>query len=232
MKETGWIIGVTCLLLSGCTEFFTKDISETEIQINSPADSLYTSQDEVTFWWETNSDIEKYRLQVVSPGFDNPSLIFDTLFSDHILFLTTDEGRYLWRLRGENEGSQSEYQTRSFVIDKTPPLVPTLTYPGDNQVLGASSDDLKLQWQSQDPPINDVSFALRDSVYLFEEKSGNVSLLKGYQDTSQGNNELSIGAAIPTISAGDTLSFQWQVRSIDEAGNRTESGMKSFRVTQ
>lgn len=102
-----------------CTEFLSPQVSDHSLVINSPSDSLITNQELITFWWEEDSDAEAYRLQVISPDFSNPQYVFDTLVLDTQVQKSFPDNSYSWRIRIENEGSQSDWQERSFTIDST-----------------------------------------------------------------------------------------------------------------
>lgn len=110
-----------CLLIGGisCTEFLSPQVSDHVLVINSPTDSLTTNQELITFWWEEDSDAEAYRLQVISPNFDNPQYVFDTVLGSTQLQKSFPDNTYSWRIRIENEGSMSDWQKRSFTVDST-----------------------------------------------------------------------------------------------------------------
>lgn len=158
-------IAVLCLC-NACSEVISPNVKEEKLVLNSPKDSLFTQQNKITFWWETNLKAENFHIQIASPNMDNPLNIWDTLTLGNTYIHTFEEGLYEWRIRIENNGSESEYQKRSFVIDNTPPLTPAAISPLDSTYLDASSK-LVLTWESLDYPIQNVSFPTKDSVYLY-----------------------------------------------------------------
>ncbi|MEL6252626.1 MAG: hypothetical protein AAFR87_11495 [Bacteroidota bacterium] len=214
------------LLLTGfysCTEFLSPDVEEESIEIISPIDSLYVSDSAVSFWWEENEDAENYRFQLVSPDFDNPSLIFDTLMLDRLIGLSLDEGSYLWRVRIENEGSESMYQTRSFVLDNTAPNIPEPISPISGGVLDINTQ--LLSWQSADSPINGEIYRVKDSAFIFS--SGPTPALLG-SALIDFESEKKWDISDLSLEAGK--SYSWKIVSIDRAGNRRESGSFSFTL--
>ena len=101
------IIGVhllgTLLGLSGCDDFIAEDISEAQIMLNAPVNGASATQNEVTFWWEPLEVNTSYRLQVVTPSFEEAaSLILDTLVTTHQVRTTLESGTYAWRVGAEN----------------------------------------------------------------------------------------------------------------------------------
>lgn len=117
-----YILAILIVLLtfSSCRDIFEKDISNTSISIQSPPDNYISQNYQVVFMWNATKDIQKYRIQIVTPSFDSiQRIIVDTLTANISLTLTLFPGRYQWRLRGENNSSSTSYQTRNLTIDTT-----------------------------------------------------------------------------------------------------------------
>lgn len=102
-----------------CTEFLAPQATEEVLILNSPLDSLTTNQEIITFWWEENDKAEAYRVQVISPDFNNPLYLFDTLVQHTQFQKSFPDNNYSWRIRIENADSESSWQSRSFTIDST-----------------------------------------------------------------------------------------------------------------
>ena len=159
--------GIAILLFcNACSEFISPDVKDEILVINSPKDSLFTRQNEITFWWEDHIKAENYHIQIASPDIASPLAIKDTITLENTYLHTFEEGRYEWRVRMENNGSESAYQIRTFVIDNTSPITPEALNPLDSTYVNATSS-LTLTWESLDYPIQDVSFPTKDSVYLY-----------------------------------------------------------------
>ncbi|MEM6801469.1 MAG: hypothetical protein AAF696_08695 [Bacteroidota bacterium] len=108
-----------CLSIHGCSEFLVPELDEASLTINSPKDSLISKEGNISFWWEFHPDADIYQLQVVSPDFDNPSFLFDTLLAQNTFQKKFIDANYLWRIRMQNEASSSPWQQRSFSVDST-----------------------------------------------------------------------------------------------------------------
>lgn len=104
---------------SACTEFLVPELDEASLIVNSPKDSLISKEGNITFWWEGNPDADSYQLQIVSPDFDNPVFLFDTLLEHNIVQKQLLDANYLWRIRMQNEASVSPWQQSSFTVDST-----------------------------------------------------------------------------------------------------------------
>lgn len=105
-------------LLFGCSAFIVKDISNESIKILAPPDSFHSGSSTVTLWWEELDGAEKYDIQIVSPSFIYiVNLIADSTTSNDKFSVDLAPGQYQWRVRGVNNGWESEYSTRTFFID-------------------------------------------------------------------------------------------------------------------
>ncbi|MEL6697768.1 MAG: hypothetical protein AAFP89_16110 [Bacteroidota bacterium] len=215
----------------GCIEFISVDISQVEVPILAPKDSLYIAENQITFWWEENVDAESYGFQLASPGFDNPLSVVDTSLVGNLHELTLGEGRYAWRVRIENESSTSAFISRKIFIDQTPPTQPILLFPLNDQLLSLASDDLTLQWTSQDVPLDGVVFPVVDSVFLYLNSTTRDNLLQVWELPSLGTSSLPIKMLLETLpNLKDTSNYVWQILSKDQAGNRTQITEGKFRL--
>lgn len=105
------------ILLTGCKEFIEPSIEKRNVVLLAPANGAESSLYSQTFWWEPVEDALKYRLQVVSPNFDQTvRLILDTLIKTNKFNYTLDPGSYEWRVSAENGSSQTRYFKSSFFI--------------------------------------------------------------------------------------------------------------------
>lgn len=115
---------VLSLIVTGCEDFIEKDISKKNLTILAPADGLRTNSLAITFWWEDLDGAEEYKLQLVSPSFaSTQQLLLDTVVAiNRFDFQLSNPGIFQWRIKAMNNGSETGYQIRSFVIDSTTDL--------------------------------------------------------------------------------------------------------------
>lgn len=120
-KSSLILIGIS---LWSCSEFFVPNISDQTPVLIIPTDNDTILNNAIHFKWEEMEGAESYRLQVVSPSFDQISTYpLDSLVSGTEFFFTLDPGVYQYRIRGENSAYQSLYsEIRTFVIDSTSDL--------------------------------------------------------------------------------------------------------------
>lgn len=110
----------TSILLFSCEDFIERDLGGKTITIYAPANNAITSNYTQSFWWESLKGAERYKLQIVKPSFGAvQQLIVDTIIRTNQFVYTLQPGVYQWRLRGENNSSQSDYVTYNLTIDSS-----------------------------------------------------------------------------------------------------------------
>jgi hypothetical protein len=113
-------IGMIFLLLlsiTGCKEFIEPSIHDKPVVLLAPSNGTEGTIYAQSFWWEEVEDALKYRLQVVTPDFNNTArLVLDTLVNTNKFNFTLDPGNYQWRVRAENGSSQTRYATATFTV--------------------------------------------------------------------------------------------------------------------
>ena len=120
MKVARIITGMSLLILffvMGCRDVFEKDISEKEVELVAPADSVETTRSTLTFVWEERDGATGYRLVVVSPSFDRIELyVLDSLVEGNQYSYTLEPGRYEWGVRPENSAYEGIYRWRVLTV--------------------------------------------------------------------------------------------------------------------
>ena len=120
MKVAKIITGMSLLILflvMGCRDVFEKDISEKEVELIAPADSVETTHATLTFVWEERDGATGYRLVVVSPSFDRIELyVLDTLVEGNQYTYTLEPGRDEWGVRPENSAYEGIYRWRVLTV--------------------------------------------------------------------------------------------------------------------
>lgn len=215
-----YLIILPLILLGACKQ--ASDLSAVSLLIYSPvSDSLHTSETMIRFWWEPDKNAEQYSFATASPNFDSPVTTFDTLTDAFLLDIDMAEGIYHWRVRAENEETNSEYQTGILILDHTPPTL-TLITPEDLTAFGPS-DDITLNWESEDSPIDNFKRGVTDSVF--------VSYLDGMTWTPSASFSRESGARSVSLPSGlDLGEYRWEVISFDAVLNRQSSEVRYFTI--
>lgn len=227
MHRRYWIGLGLLLLVLGCREIISPDVSGVNLTVNSPADSLYTAEQTLSFWWEADADAEQYQLRITKGTNGNVFLLVDTMMlGNETSYSFADEGLYEWEIRVVNAGSESPWQPYSFAIDRSAPeKASALTFDGDT--LSTSGTGI-LRWESSDVPLDNLLFPTRDSLLLYRRNdSTEVGARLFFDETAPREQAISSSSPNPINGVGE---YFWQVVTFDRAGNRKTSDLFQFEI--
>ncbi len=178
----------------------TNDMTNITVALMSPADSTYSANLSQTFTWASVSNATQYKIDVLnsSGGTLTSSVTTGTSFA----YTFSQEGTYTWKVRAENQFTNSAYSSRILLIDQTVPSAPVLLLPVNNATL-TLNDSLK--WNTGSGGYFDSLLVASDSTYasvlVRQKMNGTI-----YQVTS--------GAGF--ISG---TNYFWKASTTDKAGN-------------
>ncbi len=178
----------------------SADLSGQTLLLISPNDNLITNQTRILFKWSMLSVADDYRFELAQPDFSG-SIVLDINLTSDTFSYTLDEGQYQWRVRAQNNTSNTQYATRTITIDTTAPLPPTLTAPANDEFI--VNDSVQLSWSRNSV---DVVF---DSVFIYQDSLA-INVFKTDRTT--------VSSYLFTTGALSS-SYYWRVKSIDAAGN-------------
>ncbi|WP_411031574.1 hypothetical protein [Spongiimicrobium sp. 3-5] len=204
--------------LSACDDILeVPEIDKEQITVLAPLDGTVINGNEVNFNWNALEDARSYKVEVAQPNFTNAAqIILDSLIQEDSLGIiltkiqkTLLNGNYEWRVKGQNGGIETAFNTNSFTvngdenIDLTPPNTPVLIAPSD----GATQDEtnVSFSWTRED-----VSGSTEiDSIYI-------------YTDVDLQNLEAKgLGANKSYEADLTTNTYFWLVQAFDAAGNKS-----------
>ncbi|MFT4092622.1 MAG: hypothetical protein QM640_03195 [Niabella sp.] len=98
-------------LFSSCEDILEKDLSNEQVVLVAPSDSVVTSDTLQRFSWDAVASAVQYQLQVVTPSFEQIELLYiDSLTTGNQLQISLPEGKqYQWRVRALNNSYTSPY---------------------------------------------------------------------------------------------------------------------------
>jgi len=109
---------VLSTLLYSCDDFIEEDITSKKISLIAPVNNLTTIKLTHTFGWNELEDAEQYNLEIVEGTFSAVTdFVLDTTVGSNRFRTTLYPGNFEWRVRGENNGSETDYTTFSISID-------------------------------------------------------------------------------------------------------------------
>lgn len=112
------VLFVVLNFMVGCESFLETDISDEEVVILSPVDGVILEAGTITFYWESISDADEYKVQMVTPSFDNATnTIIDTITEENTFTQELSSGTYEWRVKAINPGHETAYTSAILVIN-------------------------------------------------------------------------------------------------------------------
>ena len=145
-----FFFSIITLLLSSCKELIEPNISNSQLQLETPADQFLSTSYTVGFWWDKVDDALKYRLQVVSNTFALPgSLVLDTVIKANKFSFNFNPGQFQWRVMAMNGSSQTAFTSpRSYSVASTSIKQQSvqLSSPANNYLTNQST--IIFQWGS------------------------------------------------------------------------------------
>lgn len=121
------LLFIGIIFLSSCEELLeVTDISDQEVNLLAPSDSVVVMQSDVRFSWEEVFEAQSYHVQVAQPSFENASqIVIDTLVvvdstytGSNFVKPLSDNG-YEWRVKGMNSDFETPYKTHRFWVEST-----------------------------------------------------------------------------------------------------------------
>jgi len=114
---------IIVLGLAACDDIIEQDISQEEIFLLAPQDSLFftdTVETEiVNFWWEPVQGARQYHFQLLSPDFLSPQrLLLDSVTLENSVSVALTPGSYGWRVQASNGAYATTYYGLDFVLIK------------------------------------------------------------------------------------------------------------------
>lgn len=184
----------------------STSLANQNVVITLPAANGYaTASSSVPFSWNAMSAASYYRLEIVNTA--TAASVISTTVTTTSYQYTLAQGNYELKVRAENSASFTAWSTRTFSVDQTAPVTPTLIAPADNSFFTSVPSTLTFDWTSSSDALTDSLFVSTDSTFA----SGNILAL-ALSATQGGYNW--------TGALGGTVYF-WKVRSVDSAGNRS-----------
>jgi hypothetical protein len=177
----------------------TLDLTNQQLLMLFPLDNFISNSVQLNFTWNLLSSASNYHLKIYEQPSNN--LLTDTLTTlNSYVKIFQNEGNYIWQVRAENNIGFTQYNSRNFMVDITPPTPPLIIAPSVGSFVSINDS---LKW-------NSASDAFLDSLYI-------------YADSLQQIIQIKVRSNSPYIITNilSTGNHFWNVISFDIAGNRS-----------
>ncbi|MBN2833702.1 MAG: hypothetical protein JXR48_01920 [Candidatus Delongbacteria bacterium] len=136
--------------LSSCTEIFETNITDSEVTLLSPIDSLSTYDNLHLFLWEEVEGANEYNLRIVRPSFANiENIILDTIITQTQFNFSLNPGIYQWGVKASNVNYETSYTIWNINIDTVNDLsllTTSLNAPINNYM--TNNTEISFSWNS------------------------------------------------------------------------------------
>lgn len=205
------------------TAFITRNLTVVESSLigqtlltSDPITGLESNSLSHTFLWQQLYGATRYRIQIDTLSFsDEVDLVYNnTLSNTSVNYSFMKEGNYQWRVRAENDTSNSLWSAlNTLTIDRTAPSVVLLNNPVNNAMV---VKPVLLSWG------NVVG---TDHYMIYVYKSDSTSLYNA-------NYPIKVTSTSSSFDLGTSNEkIYWQVQAIDKAGNEGQkSEGRSFTI--
>lgn len=187
-------------------EIYIQDLSGQSIHLKSPSDNLYSSERIQHFSWNGMSGDVTYWFLLKEGDWESGTVIMENAVERTEYQYELNEGYYSWGVKAVDtqNGSETDYASRTLTIDNTVPSIPVLKSP----LSQADVSDYNVTFSWEDPD-NDEGTTQK---YLWE-----VYRVANGTETLAASINTSVNTLSYSFDAGG--SYRWQVRTIDLAGN-------------
>jgi hypothetical protein len=192
------------------------NLGRVKLVLKSPANNYITNTNGILFSWQPITIADAYRFQIFSTS---AVMVDDTTTGDYYEYTFPDgDTGYQWQVTAFNDHSKSISDKISLTIDKTAPEEPDLMVPKADSAVDFTSP-VKFTWIRKSTDI------ITDSFNIVQDDG----------DPVAGFSPVKVSTPSVEISNTGTLfkkdnSYQWEVVSIDKAGNKSTSSSRSFTV--
>jgi len=199
---------------------FDEDLKEYPLTINSPNDSLLSADFTITFWWEHIIEADSYHIQIVRPSFTATEImLLDTIMTHNMLTYTFDKkGVYAWRIRAQNNKSETPYYVRTFTIDNTIDLVEQeLLIISPRADFATNANSIEFKW---------VALQAADD-YLFSVQKDNAEGEYVVEPVLLYSNNYVLDNSISVFEEG---AYFWTVQARNSLPSKTQKIERTFFV--
>lgn len=188
-------------------------LSQDTVELTSPEDNVITNNNIQVLSWNEIAYAEGYRVQILKSA--NEEVVFDITIEQTEKEISFQDGFYNWQVKAQNSLQETEYTTRSILVDTKSPYIPTQISPTDLQ----EQIEKVVHFQYERQAIQGSEEV--DSLFVYNDAGLNDLKLKTIVIDNNHYQEFEIGT------------YYWYLKSYDKAGNESEiSEVSSFTISE
>lgn len=191
-----------------------EGIADSSVELVSPEDNLTTNISTQTFNWNSLAYADDYNVQVLKADGTN-ELVFDVITDQIEKEISFQDGSYNWQVRAQNATQNTEYTTRSILIDTNSPNTPVQVTPAN--LLEQIEKTIHFQYERQAIEGSEEM----DSLFVYAD----IALTNLVVKTTVSNNNYYQEFEIGT--------YYWYLKAYDKAGNESASStINTFTILE
>jgi hypothetical protein len=193
----------------------SNNMTNITVALLSPADSAYSSVYSQTFSWSPVFNATQYKVEVLNST--GGTLTSSVTTSTSFAYTFIAEGTYSWRVRAENQYTNSGFSTNTLFIDRTAPSAPVPLSPANTATLSLNDS---LKWSTGSGGYYDSLLVATDSanfnsIVVREKMSAKYFKVTSAAGFANNNNNV----------------YYWKLSTTDKAGNTSPySVVRKFRI--
>jgi hypothetical protein len=197
----------------------SEDLSNQTVQLSSPSNGIYTNSVDFIFTWESLENADDYTFHLIKVLNGEQTVYQNDDISETSLIISesnfVDDAQYIWKVKGENEVSETNFSERNLFLDRIAPNQPSLNTPNQSEVI--ESTVINFNWLNGTDTGN-VQSSIENVIEISEDF--NFSSLVHSSEVSSNNYQYDVA---------NSGTYYWRVRAIDLAGNQSDySAVRTF----
>ena len=189
----------------------TNDLKLQTLFLTSPSDNFYTNKNNLILTWDKIIAASSYNLVIDKTIQGNTATeiqitdITDTSYTLNSTVMSED-AIYTWKVKAQNENSETEFSTRKILLDSQIPIVPIATSPQDDSV---TSSIVNFTW-NVGSDSGEVQSELSNVLEIATD-SGFATIIQLIK-TSLSSQQ---------VEFTETGLYYWRIKTVDAAGNES-----------
>lgn len=198
----------------------SDDLSNQSVSLLTPTPDIYTNNANLTFTWAKLEHADTYNFDLVKKiggeqtVFQQTDITSTSLNMDAAIF--DEDAEYIWKVKGVNLSSETEFSKQSLFIDRDAPNQPALTTPADE---GITTKTVTFNWTNGSDNGN-VKSEITNTIEIASDVDFNTVI----HTASTLNNTIQ-------YEFDEAGTYYWRIKATDDAGNQSDySIVRSIEV--